>query len=301
LFDYGAFASRVPREYFLFVFQILTVGIGFGWVLAWHSYDKYGGSRPRIRQARLGTQTAARAITVRHRVVFSSAPGAGAAPVAISRRAILAEILQSLAQHAPGSEQFNKIVFAQFATQMDGEQHARVRRLLMSAFLSRRIEQLQESITRIVDGMLNRIEANGPEFDGMQDYGGASRSRRLAGCHGEWTSAARRSSSRFTPWRGLCIALSIPLPEEATVARAVISNPKRHTSCEPLYDIDPQTGGSIEIFYADRVLAISFGMRDAGWFRWSCQPACLPEDPPVGPFATSYAAYRNFARQRGGS
>jgi cytochrome P450 len=41
----------------------------------------------------------------------------------------------------------------------------------MPAFSSRRIEQLQESITRIVDGMLNRIEANGPEFDGMQDYG----------------------------------------------------------------------------------------------------------------------------------
>lgn len=30
-------------EYFLFVFQILTVGIGFGWVLAWRYYDKYGG------------------------------------------------------------------------------------------------------------------------------------------------------------------------------------------------------------------------------------------------------------------
>src|SRR5712671_194384 len=28
------------------------------------------------------------------------------------------------------------------------------------------------SITRIVDGMLDRIEANGPVFDGMLDYGG---------------------------------------------------------------------------------------------------------------------------------
>ena len=41
----------------------------------------------------------------------------------------------------------------------------------MPAFSSRRIEQLQDNITRIVDGMLDRIEANGPEFDGMQDYG----------------------------------------------------------------------------------------------------------------------------------
>ena len=71
----------------------------------------------------------------------------------------------------PGWEQFNKIMDAQFVTQMDGEQHARVRRLLMPAFSSRRIEQLKESITGIVDGMLDRIEAAGPAFDGMQDYG----------------------------------------------------------------------------------------------------------------------------------
>jgi len=54
---------------------------------------------------------------------------------------------------------------------MDGEQHARVRRLLMPAFSSRRIEQLQESITGIVDGMLDAIENNGPEFDAMKDLG----------------------------------------------------------------------------------------------------------------------------------
>jgi cytochrome P450 len=70
----------------------------------------------------------------------------------------------------PGWEQFNKIMDAQFVTQMDGEQHARVRRLLMPAFSSRRIEQLKESIAKIVDGMLDRIESNGPIFDGMEDY-----------------------------------------------------------------------------------------------------------------------------------
>jgi cytochrome P450 len=71
----------------------------------------------------------------------------------------------------PGWEQFNKIMDAQFVTQMDGEQHARVRRLLMPAFSSRRIEQLKESIAKVVDGMLDRVEANGPAFDGMGDYG----------------------------------------------------------------------------------------------------------------------------------
>ena len=71
----------------------------------------------------------------------------------------------------PGWEQFHKFMEAQFVTQMDGAQHARVRRLLMPAFSSRRIAQLQESITRIVDGMLDRIEANGPSFDAMRDLG----------------------------------------------------------------------------------------------------------------------------------
>ena len=57
------------------------------------------------------------------------------------------ETFASEMPRGPGWEQFNKIMDAQFVTQMDGEQHARVRRLLMPAFSSRRIEQLQESIT----------------------------------------------------------------------------------------------------------------------------------------------------------
>jgi cytochrome P450 len=81
------------------------------------------------------------------------------------------ETFKSEMPRGPGWEQFNKIMDAQFVTQMDGEQHARVRRLLMPAFSSRRIEQLQERITWIIDDMLGRIEANGPEFDGMEDYG----------------------------------------------------------------------------------------------------------------------------------
>jgi len=85
-----------------------------------------------------------------------------------------------------------------------------------------------------------------------------------------------------------------PTAKGGAVARAVISDPKRHTACEPLYDIDPRTGASVEIFYADRALATSFGAR-AGWFWWACQPGFLPGGLPIGPFATSYGAYRNFA------
>jgi cytochrome P450 len=81
------------------------------------------------------------------------------------------ETFSSEMPKGPGWEQFHKFMDAQFITQMDGEQHARIRRLLMPAFSSRRIEQVKESITTIVDGMLDRIEANGPDFDGMADLG----------------------------------------------------------------------------------------------------------------------------------
>jgi cytochrome P450 len=60
------------------------------------------------------------------------------------------ETFRSEMPRGPGWEQFNKIMFAQFVTQMDGEQHARVRRLLLPAFSSRRIEQLEATAKRRV-------------------------------------------------------------------------------------------------------------------------------------------------------
>ena len=48
------------------------------------------------------------------------------------------------------------------------------------------------------------------------------------------------------------------------MSRAVASELVRRAACEPLYDLDPQTGASIEVFYADQVLAASFGTRP-GW------------------------------------
>ena len=79
------------------------------------------------------------------------------------------------------------------------------------------------------------------------------------------------------------------------MARAVICDPKRRAIHEPLYDIDPRTGTSIEVFYVDQVLAQSFGAGGPGWFWWSCQRGCLPDDVPTGPFANSYLAYRDAA------
>jgi cytochrome P450 len=70
----------------------------------------------------------------------------------------------------PGFEQFDKFMGVQFITQMDGERHTRIRRLLMPAFSSR-LAQLEAHITEIIDGMLDKIERGGDDFDGMEDYG----------------------------------------------------------------------------------------------------------------------------------
>ena len=76
------------------------------------------------------------------------------------------------------------------------------------------------------------------------------------------------------------------------MARAVISDPKRRAAFEPIYDAHPDTGYSVEVFFADDWLAKTFGMQP-GWFWWACQCGRLPERPPTGPFRTSYAAYRD--------
>jgi hypothetical protein len=68
--------------------------------------------------------------------------------------------------------------------------------------------------------------------------------------------------------------------------------PRAPTRHEPLFDVHPQTGASIEVFYADRSLE-TFGRNGAGWFWWSRLRGCAPDGSPTGPFATSYAAYRD--------
>ena len=69
-------------------------------------------------------------------------------------------------------------------------------------------------------------------------------------------------------------------------------NSKQCARHEPLYDLDPRTGASIEVFFADRSLE-TFGRCGAGWFWWSRRRGFAPAGPATGPFATSYAAYRH--------
>jgi hypothetical protein len=61
---------------------------------------------------------------------------------------------------------------------------------------------------------------------------------------------------------------------------------------EPLFDIDPRTGASMEVFYADCTLD-TFGRCGAGWFWCSRRRGYASATPAIGPFATRYAAYRH--------
>jgi len=70
----------------------------------------------------------------------------------------------------PGFEQFDRFMGGQFMAQMDGERHARLRRLVMPAFSPKRLAQLESSIGNIIDGMLDDIERGGREFDGIRQY-----------------------------------------------------------------------------------------------------------------------------------
>ena len=69
-------------------------------------------------------------------------------------------------------------------------------------------------------------------------------------------------------------------------------NTNQRARHDPLYDIDPRTGASIEIFYADRALE-TFGRCAAGYFWWPRRRGFSPAGPATGPFPTSYSAYRH--------
>jgi hypothetical protein len=61
---------------------------------------------------------------------------------------------------------------------------------------------------------------------------------------------------------------------------------------EAIFDLHPVTGASFEVFYADRTLE-SFGWVGAGWYWWLRRRGFAPEGRAMGPFPTTYSAYRN--------
>ena len=74
--------------------------------------------------------------------------------------------------------------------------------------------------------------------------------------------------------------------------QALRAGPGQRAGRDPLFDVHPLTGATIEVFYADRTME-TFGGCGAGWFWWPRRRGCPPSGPAVGPFATSYAAYRH--------
>jgi cytochrome P450 len=103
--------------------------------------------------------------------------GDGPPQVVVGRYADVHEVFSNADRFAsqvpkgPGYEQYDKFMGFPFLTQMDGERHARLRRLLMPAFSARRMAQVEQSITDIIERMLDDIERNGPVFDAMTQYG----------------------------------------------------------------------------------------------------------------------------------
>ena len=100
----------------------------------------------------------------------------GPAQVIVGRYADVQEVFNdperfsSEMPRGPGYEQFDKFMGGKFLTLMDGEQHSRLRRLMMPAFAPTRIAQMESRIAAIIDGFLDDIERKSPQFDGMADY-----------------------------------------------------------------------------------------------------------------------------------
>jgi cytochrome P450 len=70
-----------------------------------------------------------------------------------------------------GYEHIDRFMGVELMVQIDGERHARIRRLLMPAFSPDNRARIEAHITESVDGMLDTIERCGNAFDGMGDYG----------------------------------------------------------------------------------------------------------------------------------
>lgn len=73
---------------------------------------------------------------------------------------------------------------------------------------------------------------------------------------------------------------------------ASASIPRQRAAHCPFYDINPLTGISFEVYWADTTLE-TFGRCGAGWFWCPRRRGFSPHSPATGPFPTSYAAYRH--------
>jgi cytochrome P450 len=64
----------------------------------------------------------------------------------------------------------NKFMRVTPPTQMEGPQHARLRRLINPAFSDAAIAEFRPKAKTIISGLLDEVEAGGPSFDAMHDF-----------------------------------------------------------------------------------------------------------------------------------
>ena len=67
---------------------------------------------------------------------------------------------------------------------------------------------------------------------------------------------------------------------------------RRHQKHAPFFVVDPVTGFSVEVFYADRTLE-TFGRGGAGWFWHARRRGFASAGTARGPFPTSYSAFHD--------
>jgi cytochrome P450 len=100
----------------------------------------------------------------------------GIAAILCTRAKDVREVLldaQRFVMKAPplaGYEVFDVFGGLESVLQMDGERHARVRRLMNPAFSPAGLIPVRPAIERIVQQRLDAIEAAGPQFDAMADF-----------------------------------------------------------------------------------------------------------------------------------
>ena len=77
-------------------------------------------------------------------------------------------------------------------------------------------------------------------------------------------------------------------PEEAIV----------HDAYEGYHQFETDKGdpyGSFEVFWAEEGMTYEadgvWETSPPGWYWWACFPGCVPDGDPIGPFASSTAAY----------
>ncbi|ALG91671.1 hypothetical protein TQ29_17600 [Actibacterium sp. EMB200-NS6] len=116
----------------------------------------------------------------------------------------------------PGYEIFDFFGGLKAVAQMDGADHARIRRLMMPAFMPAGVKALEEATAKIIEAKLDAIEANGDTFEVMSDFSGDIIGHVLLGAAFNLTPEQQNAFKRAHDSFGLIMGLAPgePYPQE---------------------------------------------------------------------------------------